>query len=181
MSKANNSICFFLFNGLNFVIIFEVIQMKKIAGISIFVLIIDQLLKLLVSSLLKLNTSKEIISNFFNISLVHNNGAAWSILSGNRLLLILISISALVLIYYLFIKDKELTSLEIVTYGMLIGGILGNLLDRILYGYVIDFLDFNILGYRYPVFNFADCCIVISALLLIIGVIREGIVCKKSS
>ena len=77
--------------------------MKKIAGIGIIVVLVDQILKLLVSSTMPLNASKEIISNFFNISLVHNDGAAWSILSGNRLLLIIISLLALILIYFFFI------------------------------------------------------------------------------
>lgn len=154
--------------------------MKKIAGISFIVLFIDQTLKLLVSSTMSLNASKEIISDFFNISLVHNDGAAWSILSGNRLLLILISLIALVLIYLMFIKNKQLKLLETLTYGILIGGVFGNLVDRIIYGYVIDFLDFNILGYNYPVFNFADCCIVVAAVLLIFEILKEGALCKKS-
>lgn len=154
--------------------------MKKIAVISLLALLIDQILKLLVSGAMQLNTSKEIISNFFSISLVHNYGAAWSILNGNRFLLILISIIALVLIYFIFIKNNQLTSLGILAYGMLIGGILGNLTDRIIYGYVVDFLDFNILGYNYPVFNFADCCIVIAAGLLIFEILKDGVLCKKS-
>lgn len=154
--------------------------MKKITGIGIIVVLVDQILKLLVSSAMSVNASKEIISNFFNISLVHNDGAAWSILSGNRLLLIVISLIALILIYFLFVKGKQLTSLDILTYGILMGGIVGNLLDRIIHGYVVDFLDFRLLGYNYPVFNFADCCIVIAACLLIFDVLKEGLLCKKS-
>jgi signal peptidase II len=57
---------------------------------------------------------------------------------------------------------------------MLIGGILGNLFDRIFYGYVIDYLDFYIFNYNYPVFNIADMCIVISVCLLIVDMIRGG-------
>ena len=147
--------------------------MKKIAGIGIIVVLVDQILKLLVSSTMPLNASKD-------ISLVHNDGAAWSILSGNRLLLIIISLLALILIYFLFVKGKQLTSLDILTYGILMGGIVGNLLDRIIHGYVVDFLDFCLLGYNYPVFNFADCCIVIAACLLIFDVLKEGLLCKKS-
>ena len=63
---------------------------------------------------------------------------------------------------------------------MLIGGILGNLFDRIIYGYVIDYLDFYILGYNYPVFNIADMCIVISVFLIIIDTIRGGFNENKS-
>lgn len=153
--------------------------MKKIISISMICLLLDQVFKIIVTNTLTLNNSYTIINNFFNISLVHNDGAAWSILSGNRILLIIISLLSLFIIYFLFIKNKQLKPIEIIIYGMLIGGILGNLLDRILYGYVIDFLDFKVFNYNYPVFNIADCCIVIAAILLVIDVVKEGIMCKQ--
>ena len=153
--------------------------MKKIIPISIICLLLDRITKLFITNNLVLNDSYTIINNFFNITLVHNDGAAWSILSGNRLLLIIISFIALFIIYFLFIKNKKLSKLEKIIYGMLIGGIIGNLIDRILYGYVIDFLDFKIFNYNYPVFNIADCCIVIAAILLIIDIVKEGITCKQ--
>lgn len=153
--------------------------MKKIIPISIICLLLDQLTKLFVTNNLVLNNSYTIINNFFNITLVHNDGAAWSILSGNRILLIFISLIALFIIYFLFLKNKELKKIETLIYGMLIGGIIGNLIDRILYGYVIDFFEFKIFNYNYPVFNIADCCIVIAAILLIIDVAKEGITCRQ--
>ena len=153
--------------------------MKKIIPISIICLLLDRITKLFITNNLVLNDSYTIINNFFNITLVHNDGAAWSILSVNRILLIFISLIALFIIYFLFIKNKELKKIETLIYGMLIGGIIGNLIDRILYGYVIDFLDFKIFNYNYPVFNVADCCIVIAAILLIIDVVKEGITCKQ--
>lgn len=153
--------------------------MKKIISISMICLLLDQVFKMIVTNTLTLNNSYTIINNFFNISLVHNDGAAWSILSGSRILLIIISLLSLFIIYFLFIKNKQLKPIEIIIYGMLIGGILGNLIDRILYGYVIDFLDFKIFNYNYPVFNIADCCIVIAAILLVIDVVKEGIMCKQ--
>lgn len=153
--------------------------MKKIIPISIICLLLDRITKLFITNNLVLNDSYTIINNFFNITLVHNDGAAWSILSGNRILLIFISLIALFIIYFLFIKNKELKKIETLIYGMLIGGITGNLFDRVLYGYVIDFLDFKIFNYNYPVFNIADCCIVIAAILLIIDVVKEGITCKQ--
>lgn len=153
--------------------------MKKIIIISFFCMLLDQISKVIITNFLDVNSSIDIINNFFNLTLVHNDGAAWSILSGNRLLLIFISLIALVLIYYIFIKNKNLKKLDIITYGMLIGGIIGNLFDRVFYGYVIDFLDFKIFNYNYPVFNIADCFIVISAILLIVDVVKEGVVCKQ--
>lgn len=153
--------------------------MKKIIPISIICLLLDQISKLLITNNLVINETYIVINNFFNITLVHNDGAAWSILSGNRLLLIIISFIALLIIYFLFIRNKKLTKLETIIYGMLIGGIIGNLIDRILYGYVIDFFDFKLFSYNYPVFNIADCCIVIAVILLIIDVVKEGITCEQ--
>ena len=89
------------------------------------------------------------------------------------------SIIALVVIYFCFIKDKNLSKLEIVLISMLIGGIIGNFIDRIIFKYVIDYLEFIILGYYFPVFNFADICIVLSIIGIIILSIKEDI-CKSS-
>lgn len=151
--------------------------MKKILPISLLFVVIDQIVKILVISKLALQQSITIINNFFNITYVRNTGAAWSILSGNVLLLIMISVLALVAIYYYLIKDKELNKIDIVSYSMLIGGIIGNLIDRVVHGYVIDYLDFKIFNYNFPIFNVADTLIVISIIIigisLLVGEYRE--------
>ena len=134
--------------------------------ISIIAIILDRVTKLLATSL-GLNNSVTVINNFFNITYVNNYGAAWSMLTGYRILLIIISILILIGIYFMFIRNKKLNKFESINYGLLTGGIIGNLLDRIIYGYVIDFLDFNIIGYNYPIFNLADSFIVISIILII--------------
>ena len=142
--------------------------MKKILPISLLLVVIDQIVKILVINKMTLQQSIIVINNFFNITYVRNTGAAWSILSGNVLLLIMISIIALGVIYYYLIKDKELKKIHIVSYSMLIGGIIGNLIDRVVHGYVIDYLDFKIFNYNFPIFNIADILIVIS--IIIIGI-----------
>lgn len=141
-------------------------------SISIIAVILDQIVKLFISKKMLVGESITIINNFFNITYAKNIGAAWSILGGARLLLILISIFCLIFIYLFLIKNKKLKKLEKISYGLLIGGILGNLIDRIIYGYVIDYLDFNIFGYNYPIFNIADICIVISIIILLIITIK---------
>ena len=88
-------------------------------------------------------------------------------LSGNQLFLIFISILVLGGLFY-YLKKEKLTNLKIIYYSLLIGGILGNLFDRIVYNSVIDFLDFKIFNYDAPVFNLADTFIVIGVLLIII-------------
>lgn len=142
--------------------------MKKITVISFICIIIDQLIKIIVTNNLDLNTELIIIDNFFSLTNVQNDGAAFSILSGNRIFLICVSLCALILLYFLFVKDKKLKNIDKIIYGVLLGGIIGNLIDRVLYGYVIDYLSFNIFGYSFPIFNFADICIVLSMIGLII-------------
>lgn len=153
--------------------------MKKILSLSFIIVIIDQLIKMIILNHVDLNETINIIDNFFAITNVKNIGAAFSILSGNRLFLILISFLALIIIYYYLLKNKNLKKIEIVTYFLLIGGIIGNLVDRIVYGYVIDYLEFNLFNYNFPIFNFADICIVIGCLLLGLITIKEEIKCMN--
>ncbi len=151
--------------------------MKKILPISLLLVVIDQVVKILVINKMALQQSIIVINNFFNITYVRNTGAAWSILSGNVLLLIMISVIALGVIYYYLIKDKKLNKIDTISYSMLIGGIIGNLIDRVVHGYVIDYLDFKIFNYNFPIFNIADTLIVISIIIigisLIVGEYRE--------
>ena len=154
--------------------------MKKKLGIfSLIFVILDQVIKIIVKNNIVLNNDIKVIDNFFYLSHVHNDGAAFSMFSGNIIFLILITIIALVAIYMIFIKDKKLSNIYIVLISMLIGGILGNFIDRIIYNYVIDYLSFIIFGYYFPVFNFADICIVISIISIVILEFKEDI-CEKS-
>ena len=135
--------------------------------------VFDQLIKIIITNYFSLGESLEIIKDFFYLTNVHNYGAAWSILTNQVFLLIIIAIVALIIIYWSFIKNKNLTKSDTLLLGMLISGILGNLIDRIVYGYVIDYLDFYIFKYNFPVFNLADTLIVISAILLFIKSLKE--------
>ena len=147
--------------------------MKKLAIISLICIMIDQVIKVIVTTNMEFAYSINVINNFFRITYLQNTGAAWSILSGNRVFLVAITLIALFVIYYFLIKDKKIKNYEYVLYGVLLGGILGNLIDRIRFGYVIDYLDFNIFSYHYPVFNFADICIVISIIVLLIISLKD--------
>lgn len=147
--------------------------MKRIMLFSMIIFIIDQIVKLIVGFSLELNTSITVFNNFFYISNVHNYGAAFSILYGNRIFLVLVSVITLVLVYYFLLKNKKFSWFNIIFYSLLIGGILGNLFDRIIYGYVVDYLDFYIFGYNFPIFNVADMCIVVAVILAMIDIIRS--------
>ena len=145
--------------------------MKKVLPVAGISLVLDQIIKIIVITNMDLYDSINIINNFFNITYVRNTGAAWSILSGNTMLLSVIALVALVLMYFYCIKDKLLTNFESISYGLLIGGAFGNLIDRMIHGYVIDYLDFKIFNYDFPVFNLADICIVIGVILICISLI----------
>lgn len=141
--------------------------MKKIGIISLIVIIIDRILKVLVTNNFVLNVRNKIIDGFFYITNCHNEGAAFSLFSGNVLFLIFITLIVLFLIYRT-INKENVNKIGILAYGLLLGGILGNLYDRIFYGYVIDYLDFVIFKFNFAIFNLADAAIVIGAILLIV-------------
>lgn len=150
-------------------------NIKNICIFSFILLLFDQIIKIFLSNVMELNESFVLIKKFFSITLVHNKGAAFSILSGNRFLLIGIGIIAVVGIIYYLKKSDYLSKLDIFIYSFLIGGVLGNLIDRIVHGYVIDYLSFNFGTYYFPIFNFADICIVISVIFMIFNIIREDL------
>ena len=131
---------------------------RKIFFISAIFFLIDLLTKIFVKSFD--NYPITIIDGFFDIDMVMNDGAAFSSFRGYQFILIIIAILVLFYIVKSIIPDVK-TGLGLVSVSLLIGGIVGNLFDRIFYGKVIDFLSFNIFGYMFPVFNFADefiCC-----------------------
>lgn len=157
--------------------------MKKklsIIIIAIFGIALDQISKLYIASNLILYKKNPIINNFFNITYVQNKGAAWGILDGNTVFLVLITLIALFIIIRFIFKEENLTKLDILSYGLLLGGITGNFIDRILRGFVIDFLDFYIFGYDFPVFNTADIMIVVSVIIMVISYLRGDINENKS-
>ena len=141
--------------------------------LSIVFLIIDVVSKLIVSNLMNVHDSIVVIKDFFYITYVRNTGAAWSMFAGKTWLLIIVSLVIIGFICFYIYKNKPKTKIEIVGYSLVLGGAIGNFLDRVIYGYVIDFFDFYIFGYSYPIFNVADIFIVIGVLILVICVWRD--------
>ena len=105
------------------------------------------------------------IKNFFYLVFAKNIGAAFSILEGSQIILILIGILALAFIFYYMIKNNKYE----IGYALLCGGIVGNIIDRIVYNYVIDYIGLEFFGFSFPIFNLADACIVIGAAFLLLG------------
>lgn len=136
----------------------------KISIIALLIIFFDQLTKILILKNFNLNESLPIINNIFHFTYVNNTGAGFGILKGFNLILIFVAIFAIGLIFYYVDKIKESEVLLQTYFGFILGGIVGNLIDRIRLGYVVDFLDFRI----WPVFNIADSFVTIGMIGLII-------------
>lgn len=140
----------------------------------IILLFLDQLIKYLIVKNMYIGEEITVIKNFLNITYVTNNGAAFNILSGNTIFLIAL---AIIVIIYIIKNIKNFEKKERIIYEILISGILGNLIDRIFRGYVIDYIAFKIFGIEMAIFNLADTYIVCSCILLLI---MEALKWKKS-
>lgn len=143
---------------------------KEIYLVAVFVLLIDQLSKLLVTSFIGLNSSISIIDGFFSLRYIRNTGAAWGIMSNNTLILALISVFFLFFFIKYIEESKDMNKLDRISFGLILGGIVGNLFDRLLRGYVVDFFSFLIFKYKFPVFNVADTFIVLGVILMAINI-----------
>ena len=135
-------------------------------------LVIDQVSKYLIFFLMEENQMIPVIHNFFYIASKRNFGAAWSMFYGRSVFLIIITIIALGFFIYLF-KDVDFRKKRFYSYGvtLMIAGALGNFIDRLTGHGVIDFLKFIIFGYHFPVFNFADMCLVVGVILFAVDLI----------
>lgn len=142
--------------------------------IIIILLFLDQLIKYLITQNMYIGEEITIIKNFLNISYITNDGAAFNILSGNTILLIILAIFVII---YIIKNKKKHEKQEKIMYEILIAGILGNLIDRIIRGSVVDYIAFKIFNIDMAVFNLADTYIVCSCIILLI---MEALKWKKS-
>ena len=143
--------------------------MAFLLATAVLIFIFDQLTKLWVKSSLYLNESRPILPGIFHLTLVTNTGSAFGLFPGARVFFIVLSILTLaVLLSLAWRKRKEMPKAMQFCFGLLSGGVLGNLLDRYRFGCVVDFLDFRI----WPVFNLADSSITIAVILLSFRLIK---------
>ena len=133
----------------------------------------DQLLKYIVISSISYEEVIRLIPNFLYLTYVKNTGGAFSIFSNNSYLLILIGIICIFGLGYYIYKKKCFNKLEILYFGLIISGILGNFVDRIIRNGVVDYIGIILGNYYFPVFNLADIFIVCGAGLLIIDSFRS--------
>lgn len=149
----------------------EFIKYFKYISIIVLLVIFDQVSKFFALKYL-VNSDIAIIKNFFSLSFIKNTGAAFGLMSGNIILLILLS---LFLIWYLIkeLRKNNTNKYNVISLVMIIGGSFGNLIDRVARGYVIDFFSFRIFNKDMPIFNIADILITLGVIILIIVIIVE--------
>ena len=131
---------------------------------ALIIIFSDQLTKFLIRKNFQLNESIPIIKNIFHLTYLNNTGSAFSLFQGYNLFFIIFSVIVILAVFYFIKKIKESQKLMQFAVGLLLGGTLGNFIDRIIYGKVTDFIDFRI----WPVFNIADSAVTISVIILII-------------
>ncbi len=144
--------------------------------LSSIVVVLDQATKLWISSILELNQAVNVLP-YFDLRLLHNPGAAWSILATaggwqRWFLSIMALLVSGILIFWLSRLERQRYWLAC-SFSLILGGALGNVIDRIMYGYVIDFIDIYYQGWHWPAFNVADSAISIGAVMLLISLIRN--------
>lgn len=150
--------------------------------IAFIVFVIDQLTKYLIATKLELRDQISVIGDFFLITSHRNTGAAFGILENQRYFFIIITIVVVIGIVW-YIQKMKNTGNRLLPFALslVLGGALGNFLDRALTGEVVDFLQFNFGSYIFPIFNIADSCIVIGVALIIIDSFREMSLEKKQA
>ena len=146
------------------------IKIKRLyyIAVSLLILVFDQISKYIININYKSIISQNL--GFFTIDLVKNYGAAFNILTGNRILLSFISIFISIILIVLIVKNNRVSNIELYSYSFILGGTLGNGVERIFRGYVIDFINLNFINF--PVFNIADISINIGFFLLLYYFIR---------
>ena len=136
---------------------------------ALVILISDQALKLWAEQALKLGASVVLVPGFFSLTMVHNTGVAFGMAQGNNLLTGLLAVGILVWAGWMARSwDWSRRFVQVVT-AMVAAGAVGNLIDRVRLGYVLDFFDFYIRGWSWPAFNIADACISVGVGWLVVS------------
>lgn len=141
--------------------------------LAVVVILIDQLSKWWIVANMELRESISIIENFFYITSHRNTGAAWGILAGQMGFFYIITLIVVgVIVYYMqkFAKDSKVMGISL---GLILGGAIGNFIDRLFRKEVVDFFDVYIGSYDYPIFNIADSALVVGVILIIIATFKD--------
>ena len=138
------------------------------------VIAIDQLTKAIASSSLLLGQPVALLGDTVRLTMVHNTGAAFGLFPGSRVPFIVISLLAIGVVVYLFLRETYRSLANRILLGCILGGAIGNLADRVRMGYVVDFIDLGVGSLRWPVFNVADSAVTLGVIFLAWNLARAG-------
>lgn len=155
--------------------------MRKFYLVAIVVIAIDQITKWFIIKQMELRESIPIIENFFYITSHRNKGAAWGILQDQMLFFYIITVIVVIGIIYYMEKHLRDNKFMAFAFSLILGGAIGNFIDRLFRKEVVDFLDVYIFTYDYPVFNVADMALVIGVALVVIATFIEERKNRKES
>lgn len=142
------------------------------AIVALVIIIADQITKWWAIDIL--NSGKiTVIDDFFYLTLVYNRGAAFGIFPGRNYLFIVLSILTIAVLIFFYRSFFSGSSISRISGGLILGGAIGNLIDRFRFSYVVDFLDFKFGSYHWPAFNIADSAICVGVTILIVLVLFE--------
>ena len=145
----------------------------KMYFITCIVLLLDKIVKIIVNNCMPLYDEIKIIPNFFSIYYVKNTGAAFSILENNTTFLIFLTVIFILIIHKYIKNETNITKLSSISFGLILGGMFGNLIDRIIHAGVIDYLSFEFFSYGFPIFNIADIGITLGVSIMLIEMLLE--------
>jgi signal peptidase II len=151
--------------------------MMYLLAVAGMIIVLDQVIKLLILHFLPLFSTVKVIPGFFNLVHVRNTGAAFSFLAGEpsvwrQGLFVGLTIFVVAIILFAYGKVHPKDYLSRTAYALICGGALGNLVDRLRFGEVVDFLDCYVSAYHWPAFNVADSAITVGALMLVVSLLR---------
>ncbi|MBQ2716039.1 MAG: signal peptidase II [Clostridia bacterium] len=159
----------------------SVVNIIITALIATAVVLLDQITKLWVLGSFELGESRAVIPGILNWTYIQNRGAALGMLADHRWVFMLISALLIVAIVLFILFSKEIGRVAVVVLAMILGGGIGNMIDRFTYGYVVDFIDVKFLPFWKWIFNVADCFVTVGAILLIVMYIVSEIKQKGKS
>ena len=147
--------------------------------ITIIAILLDQLIKIIIKSKI-FNSGIILIPHVLNLTYVQNTGAAFGIGSNSTSMFVAVNVVIIGLItYFIFSKKEELSKLILIALHLVLAGGIGNLIDRIARGFVIDYIDISPL-IKYPVFNLADIFVVVGCLIVVISLVKDTVIKKKN-
>lgn len=146
------------------------IKFSVMMAIIVAILVVDLVTKYVFDAKLAGGESVTVIPYLFNFRIVHNYGAAWGMLAGKQVFLIVLTFIFLGIFIFYYIKEKNKSWLLNVTFGFLFAGCMGNLYDRLIFGYVRDMIEFDFWK-SFPIFNFADVALSVGVVLLVVYLI----------